>query len=94
MKLCLCRLYRLSGNWGVGRQHLHLDAGPGASVQAALDGVCQSSVLDGVKGDAVARVCDGMHLLDEGQGREGCVTVHHLIQDAAQAPYVGCPANL
>lgn len=69
-------------------EYLHLDAGPRAPVQAALDCVCQSSILDGVKGNAVARVCDGVHLLDEGQSREGGVAVHHLVQDAAQAPNV------
>ena len=49
-------------NW-----YLHLDAGPRASVQAALYGVRQSSILDWVKGNTVARVGDGMHFLDEGQ---------------------------
>ena len=47
---------------------LHLDACPRAAVQAPPAGVCQSSVLDGRKGDPVAGVCDGVHLLDEGQG--------------------------
>ena len=47
---------------------LHLDTSPGASVQAALDGVPQSSILDWAKVDFEAWVSDGMHLLDEGQG--------------------------
>lgn len=65
---CVEYLCRLAGSCLVGRQHLHLNAGPGASVQATLDGVCQSSILDRVKGNAVAWICDSMHLLDEGQG--------------------------
>ena len=88
MTLCLGKLYGLSGSCLAGRQYLHLNAGPGASVQAALDCVCQSSILDGVKGDAVTWICNGMHLLDEGQGRERRVTIHHLIQNAAEAPYI------
>ena len=31
---------------------------------------------------------DGVHLLDEGEGGEGGVAVDHLVQDAAQAPYI------
>lgn len=49
------------------KQYLHLDASSRAPIQAPLDGVCQGGVLDGVKGNAVAWVCDGVHLLDEGQ---------------------------
>ena len=39
-------------------------------------------------------VCDGVHLLDEGQGRKGGVAMHHLVQNAAQAPNVRRPPNL
>jgi len=74
--------------------HLHLNACSGAPVQASLDGVSQSSILDGCKGNAVAWVCDGVHLLNESQSREGSVSIHHLIQNAAKTPDIRRPANL
>ena len=74
--------------------HLHLNACSGAPVQASLDGVSQSSILDGCKGNAVAWICDGMHLLDESQSREGSVPIHHLVQNAAETPDIRCPADL
>ena len=39
-------------------------------------------------------VCDGVHLLDEGQGREGGVAMDHLVQYTAQAPNVRRPPDL
>ena len=69
-------------------RYLHLDSCPRAPVQAPPDGVSQSSVLDGSKGNSIARVCDGMHLLNESQGREGGVAMNHLVQNAAQTPYI------
>lgn len=47
--------------------HLHGDAGARVAVQAALDDVQQGGVLEGRERDAVPRVDDGVHLLDEGQ---------------------------
>lgn len=73
---------------------LHGDACARISVQALLHDVEQGCILDGVKGNAVVRVGDGMHLLNECQSAEGRVPIHHLVQDAAQAPDVRRPAHL
>lgn len=69
-------------------RHLHSDSAAGVAVQAALHSLYQSSIADGGEFYAVLRVGDGMHFLYEGQGREGRVTIHHLVEDAAQAPDV------
>ncbi|KAA6420465.1 MAG: oxidoreductase FAD-binding domain-containing [Trebouxia sp. A1-2] len=65
-----------------------------AKMEASLDGVSQSGILDGCKGNAIAWVSDGVHLLNKCQSREGGVSIHHLVQDAAKTPNVRRPANL
>ncbi len=67
---------------------LHGDARPGLAVQAAADGVHQRAVGERREGDDVGGVGDGVHLGDEAQIVEGRLAVHHLVQDAAQAPDV------
>ena len=74
--------------------HLHSDAGPSRAVQAAAQDVHQGCIGQRRHLNAVPRVRDCMHLLDEGEGREWCVPVRHLEQDASQAPDVRRPSNL
>ena len=76
------------------RARRHGDARARVAVQAAADDVSKRRVAQRRHVDRVRRVGDCMHLLDEGQRREGRVAGHHLVQDAAQAPHVGRPAHL
>ena len=73
---------------------LHGDSGGGLAVEAAADDIGQRRVAQGGHGYAVGLVGDGVHLLDELQRREGRVAIHHLVQDAAQAPHVRWPPHL
>lgn len=66
----------------------HADPRGWAAVQAPRDDVGQLGVADGRHGDGVVGVDDGVHLLDKGEVGKGGVAVHHLVQDAAEAPYV------
>ena len=91
-----CSDFCLPASWahgGGGTQQetgarLHGDAGGGLAVEAAADDGGQRGVAQRGHGDAVRLVGDGVHLLDELQRREGRVPVHHLVQDAAQAPHI------
>jgi hypothetical protein len=74
--------------------HLHGDPGAGVAVQAAAQHVGKGGVGQWGEGHLVRLVSDGVHLLDEGQVGEGGVAVHHLVQNAAQAPQVRRPPHL
>jgi hypothetical protein len=80
--------------WEPRRPHLHGDPGAGVAVQAAAQHVGKGGVGQWREGHLVRLVGDGVHLLDEGQVGEGGVAVHHLVQNAAQAPQVRRPPHL
>ena len=63
--------------------HLHGYPFVGISGKAALQGILQGRVFDLGKVDAVAGICDSMHLEKELQSWEGGMPMYHLVQYAA-----------